>query len=89
MNYNYYVIGGQYARFCYGGSNTLNGAKQLATKCREYWDNWQGWNTPRIYAAEDCVIADTEFFNEQVIPKAGTFPIVEYDNQKRRWINCQ
>ena len=50
---NYYVIGGQYESICYGGAPTLIGAKRLATKNREYWDNWQGWVTPKIYDAED------------------------------------
>lgn len=50
---NYYVIGGQYECYCYGGTPTLIGAKRLANKNREYWDNWQGWHTPKIYKAED------------------------------------
>ena len=36
---NYYVIGGQYEIICYGGTPTLIGAKRLATKNEEYWDN--------------------------------------------------
>jgi len=52
---NYYVIGGQYEYFCYGGTPTIIGAKRLANKNREYWDNWQGWHTPSIYAAEDTI----------------------------------
>ena len=39
---NYYVIGGQYVSYCYGGTPTLIGAKRLASKSAEYWDNWQG-----------------------------------------------
>jgi hypothetical protein len=50
---NYYVIGGQYEDYCYGGCPTLTGAKRLATKNMEYWDNWQVWYKPRIYAAND------------------------------------
>ena len=50
---NYYVIGGQYESICYGGSVTLRGAKMIATKNIEYWDNWQGWHKPAIYRAED------------------------------------
>ena len=53
MKNNYYVIGGQYERYCYGGAPTLIGAKRLANKSKEYWDNWQGWHTPAIYRAED------------------------------------
>ena len=52
---NYYVIGGQYEFFCHGGTPTLLGAKRLARKCQEYWDNWAGWHTPDIYAAEDSI----------------------------------
>lgn len=52
---HYYVIGGQYEYCCYGGTPTLIGAKRLATKCTEYWDNWQGWHKPSIYRAEDTV----------------------------------
>lgn len=52
---NYYVIGGQYETCCYGGTPTLIGAKRMATKCMEYWDNWQGWHKPNIYKAEDTV----------------------------------
>ncbi len=50
---NYYVIGGQYESYCYGGTPTLIGAKRKATKNMEYWDNWQGWHKPQIYRAED------------------------------------
>lgn len=39
---NFYVIGGQYMRYCYGGTPTLLGAKRLANKSQEYWDNWPG-----------------------------------------------
>ena len=53
---NYYVIGGQYESRCYGGAPTLIGAKRLANKNKEYWDNWQGWHTPCIYKAEDTAL---------------------------------
>lgn len=53
---NYYVIGGQYYYHCYGGTPTLLGAKRLANKKQEYWDNWQGWHTPAIYRAEDTIV---------------------------------
>lgn len=33
---------------------TLRGAKIIASRNKEYWDNWQGWHTPCIYA-EDAV----------------------------------
>lgn len=51
---NYYVIGGQYESYCYGGTETLLAAKRLATKNEEHWDNWQGWHKPHIYKASDC-----------------------------------
>ena len=51
----YYVIGGQYESHCYGGAPTLLGAKRLATRNMEYWDNWQGWHRPKVYCAEDTV----------------------------------
>ena len=52
----YYVIGGQYSYICYGWCRTLLGAKRLARKNQEYWDNWAGWHTPSIYEA--CVCYD-------------------------------
>lgn len=51
----YQVIGGQYESKWYGESDTIRGAKIIATKHQEYWDNWQGWRKPSIYAAEDVV----------------------------------
>lgn len=55
---NFYVIGGQYKYYCYGGAPTLIGAKRLANKNTEYWDNWQGWHTPKIYRADDTELVD-------------------------------
>lgn len=51
----YQVIGGQYESHYYGESNSLRGARCIATRNMEYWDNWQGWHKPLIYAAEDVV----------------------------------
>ena len=82
---NFYVIGGQYFQYCYGGSETLRGAKLLAAKHDEYWDNMQGWHRPRIYAAADCVLADTEFHGEQMIHKAEALPVAEYDMDRKTW----
>ena len=56
---NYYVIGGQYESICYGGAPTLIGAKRMATKNEEYWDNWQGWHKPAIYRAEDTKVIES------------------------------
>ena len=50
----YQVIGGQYEPYWYGESDSLHGAKIIAGKHKEYWDNWQGWHVPNIYKAEDC-----------------------------------
>lgn len=49
----YVVIGGQYESYDYGTVDSLRKAKLLATKNKEYWDNWQGWHTPDIYKIED------------------------------------
>lgn len=51
----YQVIGGQYVQHRYGESDSLRGAKIIAGKNKEYWDNWQGWHTPYIYRMEDCM----------------------------------
>lgn len=49
----YQVIGGQYESCWYGESDTLRGARRIANAHEEYWDNFGGWHTPAIYAAED------------------------------------
>ena len=80
----YQVIGGQYEYQWYGESDSLRGAKIIAGKHKEYWDNWQKWHTPRIYKAEDCkkiVCKDyiTHYDGEElIIPKAYALPIVTY-----------
>lgn len=51
----YQVIGGQYESRWYGESDTLRGAKILATKHEELWDHFGGWHKPSIYAAEDVI----------------------------------
>ena len=78
---NFYVIGGQYETCCYGGTPTLIGAKRLATKNGEYWDNWQGWHKPLIYRAEDTEEIESQgriTTDDGVIirvPKFGAEPI--------------
>lgn len=84
---NYYVIGGQYQAFNHGGAATLTGAKRLAAKCEELWDNWQGFHVPEIYAAEDCVRAKN-FYGEQMIPKIGATPVAVWDDSEGRWQNA-
>lgn len=81
---NYYVIGGQYDYLCYGGTPTLTGAKRLASKSTEHWDNWQGWRIPRIYRAED-VQECNNFFGRGYCPKYGAEPVAVacYSNSGR------
>ena len=81
----YYVIGGQYCFYNHGGAATLEGAKRLATKNREYWDNWQGWNKPSIYRKEDCSLQEN-FYGTGMYPIYGMEPIAYWDNDYKKWI---
>ena len=49
----YQIIGGQYESRWIGESDTLRGARCIATRHMEYRDNWQGWRKPCIYLASD------------------------------------
>lgn len=77
----YQVIGGQYEQHYYGESETLRGAEQIAARNREYWDNWQGWHTPRIYAADDVQTTisrgriTTPDGWEVIVPKLDAVPV--------------
>lgn len=71
----FYVIGGQYRSYNYGGAYTLEGAKRLATKHEEYWDNWQGWHKPAIYKAESC--------GSNGMPEYGSAPYMTWNG--KRW----
>lgn len=77
----YYVIGGQYEPICYGGSDTLRGARWISTHNEEYWDNWQGWHKPNIYAAEDTRLVEAKdrvtYFDGEImrVPCEGAEPI--------------
>lgn len=77
----YQVIGGQYEQYWYGESDTLRGAKIIATRHEEYWDNWQGWHTPRIYAADDVQIITsrgritTSDGWDVIVPKPDAVPV--------------
>ena len=77
----YQVIGGQYERSWYGESDSLRGAKIIAGKHKEYWDNWQGWQTPKIYKAEDCEEIETKGWVTEVdgtriiVPKQYALPV--------------
>lgn len=84
---NYYVIGGQYEDHCYGGTPTLLGAKRLASKNEECWDNWKGWVTPRIYEAEDTEVITS---NGRIttpdgckirVPKQDAIPFVKVNGE--------
>ena len=55
----YQVIGGQYESYWYGESDSLHGARCIAARHEEYWDNWQGWHKPAIYAAEDVIVIES------------------------------
>ena len=79
----YQIIGGQYEYVWYGESDSLRGAKIIATKNEEYWDNWQGFHKPKIYSAEDveeieahgCItVADGVTVR---VPKRGAIPVQE------------
>lgn len=77
----YQVIGGQYEPYWVGESDTLRGARIIAGKNKEYWDNWQGWQTPGIYLAEDVAEVEAHDYvthndGEMIrIPKAGALPV--------------
>ena len=74
---NYYVIGGQYFNYCYGGTKTLIEAKRLATKNEEYWDNWAGWHKPAIFSKENC--------DANGNPKYGALAAAFWDKWNKRW----
>lgn len=85
----YAVIGGQYKYHCYGTTDSLQAAKVLATKSQEYWDNWQGWHTPRIYRGEDCFVHYDEYGRENIIPIVsigGYRAAPAYVKDGRKWM---
>lgn len=71
---NFAVIGGQYQSYCYGCTPTLLGAKRLAGKNEEYWDNWQGWHRPSVYRIEDTEIVEN-FYGTMRVPKDYAEPV--------------
>lgn len=82
----YQVIGGQYFFCRYGESDSLRGAKQIAAKHKEYWDNWQGWHRPKIYLAEDCEQGEGNEYNFSGIhPKDGATAAAVYDERAKTW----
>ena len=79
----YQVIGGQYESHWYGESDSLHGAKLIASKHREYWDNWQGWHTPNIYLSAD--VAETHRDGELIRYRtSGAY--ARYDEQRKHWL---
>lgn len=79
------MIGGQYEGYNHGGAATLLGAKRLARQHQEYWDNWQGWHTPAIYAAEDCEEMHTMYGQRDILPKLDAQPVATYDDDTKQW----
>lgn len=86
---NYYVIGGQYLYLCHGTASTLIGAKRLATKCVEYWENCQSFRYPKIYEAKD-IQEITSFDNEcsTYVPKENAEPIATRE-WGDRWVTYE
>lgn len=70
----YAVIGGQYQSYFYGFADSLHAAKLMATRNKEYWDNWQGWHTPAIYRAEDVKPIEN-FYGAGYAPEYGAEPV--------------
>ena len=78
---SFQVIGGQYEYVWYGESDSVRGAKIIATKHEEYWDNWQGWHKPGIYLSEDVAEIEskgriTTRDGEKIrVPRLGARPL--------------
>ena len=73
----YQVIGGQYESCWYGESDSLHGARIIAGKNMEYWDNWGGWHKPRIYRAED--VKEIESRGRIITPDGKMIRVPELD----------
>lgn len=77
----YYVIGGQYEPYCYGGTPTLLGGKRLAGRNMEHWDNCQGWHRPHVYKGEDVIEAEARGYlthedgDNIIIPREDATPV--------------
>ena len=89
----YQVIGGQYESHWYGESDSLRGAKTIASKHTEYWDNWQGWHKPLIYAACDVaeVISKGRITTHDGavirVAKDDAQPVAHWDDSGKKWID--
>lgn len=82
----YTVVGGQYFNYNYGSTPTLLGAKRLAGRNPEYWDNWAGWHVPAIYRAEDV----EEYWSDsrgEWVTEVNAYPLCvgEYHHGKVTW----
>lgn len=80
----YAVIGGQYQSYFYGFADSLHAAKILASKSAEYWDNWQGWHIPAIYAADDVKPVEN-FYGSGYAPRFGAVPVAVKSYGDRAW----
>lgn len=69
----YVVRGGQYESYLVGYAATLQGAKRLASRNCEYWDNWQGWHYPCVYEVKDTVPARSFYGVTRVERDDGIF----------------
>lgn len=78
------VIGGQYQSCFYGFADSLHAAKILASKSTEYWDNWQGWHIPAIYAADDVKPIEN-FYGSGYAPRFGAVPVAVKSYGDRAW----
>ena len=80
----YVVVGGQYNFRYYGESDSMIGAKRIATRNEEYWDNWQGWHVPSVYLSEDFRFDE----NGQLVPvepERVVFPVAYRFHSDKRW----
>lgn len=78
------IIGGQYQSYFYGFAASLHAAKILASKSAEYWDNWQGWHIPAIYAADDVKPVEN-FYGPGYAPRFGAVPVAVKSYGDRAW----
>ena len=71
----YQVVGGQYNNINYGESDSLHGAKCIATRNIEHIHN--EWRTPSIWLASDC--------NDNGTPKPDAWTVSMWNG--RKWID--
>lgn len=71
----YQIIGGQYDSQWYGESDSLRGAKNIAGRNKEYWEDVQEWHTPHIYDSEDVQVIEVQGRTIRA-PKHGAIPVV-------------